>query len=324
MGFAPCCAGLDRLGHGHRLTFGRAREGRRARRGFASLLCRGAKYMAKRWRRDGILVPHRNRPWQRSVPAVIEPEGFCKICGAEAPVLGALDFNRSCEERQGKFLPPSGIRVEYRRCPGCGFIFTNHCDGWSRDEFLQRIYNDGYLAVDPEYEEQRPHETAHVVRDMFPDARHTIRILDFGGGNGRCAEFIKMNHYDAVSYDPLLGGEVPPHEAFDLILCVDVLQHLPDPVASFDAMLEFLKPGGMLLMKTGLAPDEATQNILNWWYIAPRNGHISIFSTRAMVKLLAKFGMNGGTFGDWHFGFMGRPPAFAEHLFVGARQQIVR
>ena len=35
----------------------------------------------------------------------------CKVCGAPAPLFGVQDFNRSCEELRGRFLPLAGVQV---------------------------------------------------------------------------------------------------------------------------------------------------------------------------------------------------------------------
>ncbi len=52
----------------------------------------------------------------------------CKICGEPAPLYGTVDFNRNCEIEGGIKLPPSGTPVRYRRCRGCGFLFTDAFD----------------------------------------------------------------------------------------------------------------------------------------------------------------------------------------------------
>ncbi len=39
-------------------------------------------------------------------------------------------------------------------------------------------------------------------------------------------------------------------EAFDIVMCIGVAQHLPDPQAGFDKLVKMLKPGGTMLLWT--------------------------------------------------------------------------
>ena len=52
----------------------------------------------------------------------------CKICGGTTALYGVVDLNKSCEEHRGFRLPLAGIPVYYRRCAGCGFLFTDAFD----------------------------------------------------------------------------------------------------------------------------------------------------------------------------------------------------
>jgi SAM-dependent methyltransferase len=42
--------------------------------------------------------------------------------------------------------------------------------------------------------------------------------------------------------------EIPPDAVADVILCTEVLEHVPDPVRAFQHMASLLKPGGYLLV----------------------------------------------------------------------------
>src|SRR5688572_11644768 len=96
------------------------------------------------------------KPTMKLNPAATAVDAPCKICGADSPLFGVCDFNRSCEEGRGKFLPLSGIAIYYRRCSSCGLLFTEAFDRWAEDEFKAHIYNGGYAVVDPDFEDVRP------------------------------------------------------------------------------------------------------------------------------------------------------------------------
>ena len=87
----------------------------------------------------------------------------CKICGHVALLYGVVDFNKHCEIPNGVKLPLSGIPVYYRRCDGCGFLFTDAFDHWSDEQFKANIYNESYSIIDPEYAAKRPNSSAETV-----------------------------------------------------------------------------------------------------------------------------------------------------------------
>jgi SAM-dependent methyltransferase len=96
-------------------------------------------------------------------------------------------------------------------------------------------------------------------------ARRPLEILDVGCGDGLFFE--KLSRFGAVSgieTDPAAvtpgsrwAGRIhigpfdesfAPEVRFDLILLLDVLEHLPDPVAALRRALALLRPGGRLLV----------------------------------------------------------------------------
>lgn len=88
------------------------------------------------------------------------PELICPVCGGNSTPFDVVDFNKCCEEPKGKFLPLAGVPIYYYRCGGCGFCFAPEIARWSLAEFEERIYNDDYALVDPDYIGQRPQANA--------------------------------------------------------------------------------------------------------------------------------------------------------------------
>lgn len=65
----------------------------------------------------------------------------------------------------------------------------------------------------------------------------------------RQADRLNKNNVSFVCYD---GGRVPlPDAHFRLILCVDVMEHVPDPAFALKEMFRLLEPGGRLLLAFG-------------------------------------------------------------------------
>jgi len=240
----------------------------------------------------------------------------CKVCGTPSPLFGVVDFHKSCIEAQGKRLALSGYPVYYRRCPQCAFTFTTAFDTWSWDAFRAHIYNDEYIVVDPDFVELRPAGNAHLIANSFPGAKSSIRILDYGGGNGVLATRLCDAGYSATTYDPYSGLNQMPAEKFDLVTCFEVLEHVPTPQATIAAMVSLLKQPGAILFSTLVQPKEFPAIELNWWYAGPRNGHVSLYSTHSLALLFKPHGMKVVSFNDnLHLAYARKPP-FAAHLQI--------
>jgi 2-polyprenyl-6-hydroxyphenyl methylase/3-demethylubiquinone-9 3-methyltransferase len=211
----------------------------------------------------------------------------CKVCRSPAPLFGAVDFNKSCEERRGARLPHYGFAVYYRRCPSCGILFTDCFDRWSHAEFQQHIYNSAYVQVDPDYREKHPLDAATLVAAQFGAHRNTLSVLDYGGGSGLFAERMRLSGFaDCDTYDPFTPGfDRPPDRTYGLVTCFETLEHTPEPAACVQAIDKSLEPNGIVVFSTLVQPPDFDKLGINWWYVAPRNGHISIHSAKSLALL---------------------------------------
>ena len=237
----------------------------------------------------------------------LHSDTFCKICGEKAFLLDIVDFNKSCDAEFNKNEPLSGIPVYYYGCSFCGFIFTTHCDGWTKEEFMQNIYNDRYVECDPDFVEKRPRLQAQGYERSFPGLR-TLKILDFGAGHGLFGSYLNARGFDVTSYDPFYGDSVSPAPgSFDLVITTEVVEHSHAPLQTIQQCLSFLKedaPAGFIAgtLMTPATPEALKHNLAAYWYAGPRNGHISLFSEKTMRLIAEKNGAlysggaNAGTF----------------------------
>jgi 2-polyprenyl-6-hydroxyphenyl methylase/3-demethylubiquinone-9 3-methyltransferase len=240
----------------------------------------------------------------------------CKICGAPAPLFGVVDFNRSCEEARGRYLPLSGIAIYYRRCPACGFLFTDGFDDWTEADFKKHIYNDDYLAVDPDYRAARPAESAKWIAGLFDKDKSRLRVLDYGGGNGQVSDALRRGGFLAAeTYDPFTPEfSRQPSGRFEIVSCFETLEHLPDPMGGIAALASFVAEPGIVVFSTLVQPADLASQRMNWWYIAPRNGHISMFTRLSLGIAWKRHGFAAGSFDDrTHIAFR-QLPDFASHL----------
>lgn len=251
--------------------------------------------------------------------AMVDPQVNCKCCNQMAQLYDVCDFSKSCEERSGLVLPLSGIPVYYYKCPNCSFIFTPQFDSGSHEEFKQHIYNDDYVKVDPEYVDKRPKDTARMVESAFGQYKESISILDYGGGSGKVEHLLKAAGFSNVdTYDPFSEQySKKPKGKYNLVFSVEVVEHVPNVKETFSEMQSFLAEDSMIVFTTLIQPDEIDKVKARWWYISPRNGHISIHSQKSLRIVFNELGLNYVTASQSsHFAFT-KIPEFAKHIFRG-------
>ena len=209
----------------------------------------------------------------------------CKICGASAPLFDVVDFHKHCSFGKQYAFGLSGIQVPYHRCGHCGFLFTRFFDDWQPAAFARYIYNADYVQVDPEYTGARPRRLAVVMTRALRGCEE-LRILDYGSGSGIFAAEMRAAGFSRIeAYDPFSS---PSHPAgkFDLVTCFEALEHMVWPEAAFAAMQDCLLPGGCILFSQSIQPPDINDIRGAWWYLAPRNGHISMFTAETLMHFL--------------------------------------
>src|SRR5580698_5260834 len=114
----------------------------------------------------------------------------CKCCGEPAPPFGSAAYvRRTADQPAAPALTDE--RVEYYRCGACGFLFSDFLDGWSVERLKREIYNDDYGYFDPAFAGERPERTAALVDALFGAQKQSIRVLDYGGGDGGLARLLR-------------------------------------------------------------------------------------------------------------------------------------
>lgn len=234
----------------------------------------------------------------------------CTVCGTPSPLFGVADFHKSCLEREGRRLNLLGLPVYYRRCPRCGLAFSDTMLRWRDQDFAKYIYNDDYAQVDPDYVEARPAANARWLLDLLGPSARDLSLIDYGGGNGRLAAELRTAGMRAYTVDPHASHEPPGVERADLVTAFEVFEHAVWPQRVLDEMLARMKPEGALVFSTLLQPPDFDARGVGWWYVAPRNGHVTIHSRESLVTLLQSRGLSLASASDGIHAAFRRPPAF--------------
>jgi 2-polyprenyl-6-hydroxyphenyl methylase/3-demethylubiquinone-9 3-methyltransferase len=184
------------------------------------------------------------------------------------------------------------------------------------------------------------HIVPAIVR-MLPQC--PLRILDIGCGTGFIDDSLaKLGHeVVGIDFDPkaieihrcvyprldarLRGAEDALKGIFaegaDLVLAVEVVEHLYRPMRFLLEAREALRPGGHLLLTTpyhGYWKNLAVSVLGRWDHVFTvewEEGHIKFFSEMTMRRMLASAG-----FDDVVFGNAGRVPYLWRTMVVRARR----
>jgi hypothetical protein len=237
----------------------------------------------------------------------------CTVCATPAPLMGVVDFHKSCLEREGRQLPPLGLPVYYRRCPECGLVFADTMLEWGEEDFSRHIYNGDYRLVDPDFQEARPIHNARWLLEWLGKGARGRRVVDYGGGNGRMAAELRRAGLRAATMDPYGARTAPDFGPADLVTAFEVFEHAMRPGEMLDAALALMADEGALVFSTLVQPADFDALGLSWWYVAPRNGHVTIHSRASLERLMASRGLRLGSLSAiMHVAFR-RPPAFLRH-----------
>lgn len=242
---------------------------------------------------------------------------------SEAPTLNELnaklaastaDWPRfeACPVCRGRTSPFATIRhLPHDRCRACGFTFTNP---YPPETVCDQFYNSSFYSNYRTLEERRRREDRYFSASMYTDPRELARLvasysperlLDYGCGTGAFLALLRDEF--GIQGDGLEIGESAresardygldiassveelPSDRYDMVLLLEVIEHVPDPGEFFGEVAKLVNSGGRILITT-----PAVDNILGrgfpqhcGHYTAP--SHVSLFTTEAMEQLLARF-----------------------------------
>ena len=214
----------------------------------------------------------------------------CKVCGGDAVHFDSVDFNKLCDVDDYYKYGVSGVLVDFLRCLACGLVFTECFDEWTTEDFAKLIYNKDYVKVDGDYVDHRPTQYAEDFTLRFRGCEHA-RILDYGSGSGVFVEQMRQHGYTGIEgYDPF-SSPARPSGRFDIITCFEVIEHSRDPENTLVDMRSLMRPDGCIVFSQTTQPPDILSVRGSWWYLAPRNGHVTTYSEESLVELGRRQGL---------------------------------
>jgi len=224
---------------------------------------------------------------------------ICKCCNQAANFLGNVEFNCGHENKRVTTDRPyvHSDDIPYFLCPNCGFIFTNHMDSWTPEEFKEKIYHStGAFIAKEEPRSTESYKMGQRIGEFFMQSKDQIRVLDYGsGGNpGNLGLAFIDKGFNLTSFEPYLSKDSTQlkYGQYDLIISVEVFEHCHNLEELGAHISSLLSPNGLIWIETSLHQHPSNVNVLKSWYITPSNGHISIFTLPALTLFMRRYGIN--------------------------------
>jgi SAM-dependent methyltransferase len=192
-----------------------------------------------------------------------------------------------------------GEEVGYFRCLECGHLTASN---FSTDGLYD---NEQYTeAIDIGWQERGRRTVACVtLLCRLPGiflSRHS-RIGDCGCGLGVVVDALRHRGYIAFGYEPFPArGQRSAHlfsdwsafcEAagqFDLVICIEVLEHLQHPDELLKNITSRLSSGGYMLVSTETFNPRIHGQ--DWYYLNPTAGHVSIYTEASLQRVMGRHG----------------------------------
>lgn len=237
--------------------------------------------------------------------------------------------------------------ADYRRCGACETLVCTS-DGIDANDF----YGWDYFHYDQTRRGVPPIETRArtdlhercvywldaLTRFALPPAR----VLELGSAHGGFVALLRQAGYDAIGLDlspaivelarktfdvPMLTGPIESQAtlepgSFDVIVMMDVIEHLPDPKGTIEHCLKLLKPDGILMLQTPSYPAQSSLDDLRTekhqflLHLSPGE-HIHLFSENSLAMLLKRAGTR-------HVEFLPAIFWFYDMFCVASRQPLRR
>lgn len=224
--------------------------------------------------------------------------------------------------------------VKLFKCRTCGFVAqylgpglfvlkTNYEDSYTLD-FI-------YKGQEFMYPERRV--VFQDIVDRISNIKGNSKILDVGCGDGHFLHLCAIKGFECHGVEPsktlasyaasktganVIQAEYKktlfPENSFDVITFIQVLEHIPTPLALLESAKYHLRPGGILVIEV---PSIYAPNFLayRWtgikWFVKPPGGiihcHVNYFSPKTLAKLTEKIGFKQYEIvtGRWKYKYTG-------------------
>jgi len=230
----------------------------------------------------------------------------CGLCRSQRSRVRFESPNVWSEGSADHFAATTDVFGAYgtvRECLDCGLLYTSPRP--SAEALLA-----GYEGNDdPDYESERDSRSMNAHLGLSTIRRHAPggRLLEVGCANGFFLNAARMS-YETVGVEPSrrarayarekLRLDIPaatlkeanfPGASFDVVVLVDVIEHLADPLDLLKEVSRVTKTGGIVYLVTPNIESLSARLLgSRWWGLRP--AHVQYFSPKTLSALLQKTG----------------------------------
>jgi SAM-dependent methyltransferase len=232
-------------------------------------------------------------------------ETACRVCAGDLSlrVVGS-NGHAPLAEAFAPSLHEPGRHGDLLECVECGTVQQPQLPPGDELRALYRdMRDDAYLGEEAGRRATAAH-LLHLIGERVPGGR----LLDVGCGHGLLLDEARSRGYETVGLElsrsaarharEVLGLDVreapvedfADDEGFDVVVLVDVLEHLDDPVAAVRRCAALLRPGGVLCVVTP-DPSSVTARLAGrrWWGYVP--AHACLLPRATLRELVAACGL---------------------------------
>lgn len=204
------------------------------------------------------------------------------------------------------------------QCPSCGVLFLDYRftpgqmsslyhDYRGADYTRQRDeYEPGYAAtVALDYRERHPYiaQVEQWLLTHFSDLPRQPRILDWGGGDGSNTPFLghALVHVHDIAGTTLVAGAEPANVStkatdaggYDLLVCMQVLEHVADPLTVLQELLPFMQEKTLLYLEVPYEKllSQHSDGINLTSYKRHWHEHVNFFTRQSLLELTRRAGL---------------------------------
>ena len=178
-------------------------------------------------------------------------------------------------------------RTFFYQCLSCRSVFRDPDTYLSAENEKARYLLHNNDINDKGYQEF----VAPVLTAVLKSFPVKSKGLDYGAGTGPViAKLLSEKNYKVALYDPFFYPNTEVlKDAYDFIVCCEVIEHFHNPDKEFTELYRLLKPNGKLFCMTDLLPEK---ELFDDWYYKNDPTHVIFYSEENLKWIKENIGFS--------------------------------